>query len=45
MRSASSSFMSRTEAISCLLQIVTLRSCEEKKRSKKYKGNTLMQAL
>ena len=38
--------MSRTEAISSLPQIVTLRGCEEKNgRSKGYKGNTLMQAL
>ena len=38
--------MSRTEAIKCLLQIVTLCGCEEKYgRSKKYKGSTLMQAL
>ena len=38
--------MSRTEAITCLPQIVTLRSCEEKYgRSKEYKGSTLMQAL
>jgi len=38
--------MSRTEAILRLLQIITLRSCEEKTgRSKGYKGNTLMQAL
>jgi len=38
--------MSRTETISCLPQIVTLRGCEEKNgRSKGYKGSTLMQAL
>ena len=38
--------MSRTEAIPCLLQIVTLRGCEQKNgRSKEYKGKTLMQAL
>jgi len=30
MRSASAIFMSRTEAITCLLQIVTLHSCEER---------------
>ena len=38
--------MCRTEAISCLLQIVTLRGCEEKDgRLKGYKAGTLMQAL
>ena len=38
--------MSRSEAILCLPQIVTLRGCEEKNgRSKGYKGNTVMQAL
>jgi len=43
MRSASSVFMSRTEAISSLPQIV---GCEEKNgRSKGYKGSTLMQAV
>ena len=32
--------MSRTEAISCLLQIVTLHGCEKKNgRSKGYKGS------
>ena len=30
MRSASVIFMSRTEAITCLLQIVTLHGCEER---------------
>ena len=30
MRSAPAIFMSRTEAITCLPQIVTLRSCEER---------------
>ena len=46
MRSASAIFMSRTKAISCLPQIITLRGCEEKNgRSKGYKGSTLMQAL
>ena len=30
MRSASTIFMSRTEAIMCLLQIVTLSGCEER---------------
>ena len=30
LRSASAIFMSRIEAITCLLQIVTLHSCEEK---------------
>jgi len=30
MRSASAIFMSRTEAITCLPQIVTLRGCEER---------------
>jgi len=30
MRSASAIFMSRTEVIMCLLQIVTLRGCEER---------------
>ena len=30
MRSASAIFMSCTEAITCLLQIPTLRSCEER---------------
>ena len=30
MRSASAICMSHTEAITCLLQIVTLRSCEER---------------
>jgi len=35
--------MSRTEAISCLPQIITLRSCEEKD-GKGYEGSTLMQA-
>ena len=30
MRSASVAFMSHTEAIMCLPQIVTLRSCEER---------------
>jgi len=30
MRSASAIFMSRTEAIACLPQIVTLRGCEER---------------
>ena len=38
--------MSRTEAISCLPQIVTLGGCEEKNgRSKGHKGSTLIQAL
>jgi len=39
--------MSRTEAILCLPQIITLGSCEENNgRSKGYKGSsTLMQAL
>ena len=38
--------MSRTEAISCLPQIVALRGCEEKDgKSKGYKGRTLLQAL
>ena len=38
--------MSRTEAIMCLPQIVTLLSFEEKNgRSKGYKGSTMMQAL
>ena len=38
--------MSRTEAILCLPQIITLRGCEEKNgRSEGYKGSTLMQAL
>ena len=38
--------LSRTEAISCLPQILTLCSCEEKNgRLKGYKGSTLMQAL
>jgi len=38
--------MFRTEAITCLPQIFTLRGCEEKYgRSKGYKGSTLMQAL
>jgi len=45
-KSASAIFMSRTEAITCLPQIVTLHGCEEKYgRSKGYKGSTLMQAL
>jgi len=30
MRSASAIFMSRTEAITCPVQIVTLRGCEER---------------
>ena len=30
MRSASAIFMSRTEAITCLPQIITLRGCEER---------------
>ena len=30
MRSVSVIFMSRIEAIMCLLQIVTIRSCEER---------------
>ena len=30
MRSASAIFMSRTEAITCLPQIVTLRGCAER---------------
>ena len=38
--------MSRTEAITRLLQIVTLRGSEEKYgRSEEYKGSALMQAL
>ena len=38
--------MSRTEAISHLPQIVTIRGCEEKNgRSNGDKGSTLMQAL
>jgi len=38
--------MSRTEAITCLPQIVTLRSCEERMGDQRgYKGSTLMQAL
>jgi len=45
-RSTSSIFMSCTEAIPCLLQIITLRGCKEKDgRSRGYKGSTLMQAL
>jgi len=41
MRSASAIFMPRTEAITRLPQIVTLRGCEELKngRSKGYKGS------
>jgi len=38
MRSASVIFMSRTEAITCLLQTVTLRGCEERIG---YKGSTI----
>jgi len=39
-------FMSHTETITCLPQIITLRGCEEKYgRSKGYKDSTLMQAL
>ena len=46
MRSASAIFVSHTEAIMCLPQIVTLRGCEEKYgRSKGYKGNIMMQAF
>ena len=40
MRSASAIFMSRTEAITCLLQIVTLRSCEE--RMGDHRGTKVM---
>jgi len=46
MKNATAIFMSHTEAITCLPQIITLRGCEEKNgRSKGYKGSTLMQAL
>jgi len=30
MRGTSAIFVSRTEAITCLLQIITLRGCEER---------------
>jgi len=45
MRSASVIFISRTEAIKCLPQIVTLRGCEERMGTKGYKGSTMMQTL
>jgi len=35
MRSASAIFMSHTEAITCLLQIVTLHGCEERMRAQR----------
>jgi len=43
-------FMSRTEAIMYLSQIVTLRRCCEERMgdqrsTKEYKGSTMMQAL
>ena len=45
MKSASTIFLSRTEAIMCLLQIATLRGCEERMGGTKgYKGSTMMQA-
>jgi len=42
MRSASVIFMSRTEAIMCLPQIITLHGCEERMG---HKSTTMMQAL
>jgi len=35
MKSASAIFMSRTKAITCLPQIVTLRGCEERMGDKR----------
>ena len=44
--SASAIFMTRTEAIMCLPQIVTLCDCEERMGgTKEYKGSTMMQAM
>ena len=38
--------MSCAEAIMCLLQIVTLRGCEERMGDQRgYKGSTMMEAL
>jgi len=46
MKSASAIFMSHTEAITCLPQIITFRGCEERMGGTKgYKGSTMMQAL
>ena len=46
MRSAPAIFMSCTEAITCLPQIVTLRGCEEKMGDQRdTKGSSMMQAL
>ena len=46
MRSVSAIFMSHSEAITCLPQIVTLRGCEERMGPQRgYKGSTMMQAL
>jgi len=46
MTSATAIFMSHTEVIMCLPQIVTLHHCEERiGGTKEYKGSTMMQAL
>jgi len=46
MRSTTAIYMSLTEVITCLLQIITLRHCEERiGGTRGYKGSTMMQAL
>ena len=45
MRNASAFFMSQTETIMCLTQIVTLHGCEERMGGGAQRGSTIMQAL
>jgi len=44
MRSASAIFMSHTEAITCLPQIVTLHGCEERMGDQRGTTNSFRQA-